>query len=112
MTNVHGITVYGGTFPASIWRTFMLRALADTPPRDFSVSSEEVVTVKIDPLSGLLATKWCKGEPRRMLRQFVPTVTCPPPVPGAGDATPKPTESPSKEKEEKPPPEPEPTPAG
>jgi penicillin-binding protein 1A len=31
MSNVHGITVAGGTFPASIWRLFMSRALAGLP---------------------------------------------------------------------------------
>ncbi|HXV33157.1 MAG TPA: transglycosylase domain-containing protein [Gaiellaceae bacterium] len=31
MTNVHGITVAGGTFPASIWRLFMSRALKGQP---------------------------------------------------------------------------------
>lgn len=111
MTNVHGVTAYGGTFPASIWRSFMLRALAGVPPHDFDLSSEDIVTVKIDPESGLLAAKWCGGEKRRVLRQFVPTVTCVPPVPGAGVATASPSPSPSADKE-KPPPEPEPTPAG
>ena len=113
MTNVHGITVYGGTLPASIWRTFMLRALANVPPTDFDLQPTDVVTVKIDPRSGLLATKGCRGEKRRMLRQFVPTVTCPPTPPkkkkdgGKEDGS-------EKEKvtgKEEPPPEPEPTPA-
>jgi penicillin-binding protein 1A len=31
MTSVHGITVSGGSFPASIWRLFMSRALAGAP---------------------------------------------------------------------------------
>ncbi len=31
MTSVHGITVAGGTFPASIWRLFMSRAFAGVP---------------------------------------------------------------------------------
>ena len=31
MTSVHGITVTGGSFPASIWRLFMLRALRRPP---------------------------------------------------------------------------------
>jgi penicillin-binding protein 1A len=35
MTNVHGISVSGGSFPAEIWRRFMEPALADTPVRDF-----------------------------------------------------------------------------
>ena len=31
MTSVHGITVTGGSFPASIWQLFMSRALRDLP---------------------------------------------------------------------------------
>ncbi len=35
MTNVHGISVAGGTFPATIWRLFMEQAIGPTPVRDF-----------------------------------------------------------------------------
>jgi penicillin-binding protein 1A len=35
MTNVHGISVAGGTFPATIWRLFMEKALENEPTRDF-----------------------------------------------------------------------------
>ena len=35
MTNVHGISVAGGTFPATIWRLFMEEAIGPTPVRDF-----------------------------------------------------------------------------
>ena len=35
MTNVHGISVSGGSFPAEIWRRFMEPALADRPTADF-----------------------------------------------------------------------------
>lgn len=35
MRNVHGITVFGGTFPAQIWAEFMKNALADKPVLDF-----------------------------------------------------------------------------
>ena len=108
MTNVHGITVYGGTFPASIWRAFMLRALANVPPSDFDLPHDNIVTPVIDPETGLLAQKWCKGHEMRMLQQFVPTAGCPPPVPGSGKASPTP--SPSPDDREKEPPEPSPEP--
>jgi penicillin-binding protein 1A len=36
MTNVHGISVSGGSFPAEIWRRFMDPALAGLPARDFT----------------------------------------------------------------------------
>ena len=35
MTNVHGISVSGGSFPAEIWRRFMEPALAEAPYREF-----------------------------------------------------------------------------
>ena len=35
MTNVHGISVSGGSFPAEIWRRFMEPALAGRPAREF-----------------------------------------------------------------------------
>jgi penicillin-binding protein 1A len=35
MTNVHGISVVGGTFPAQIWHEVMVAALWNKPPRDF-----------------------------------------------------------------------------
>jgi penicillin-binding protein 1A len=35
MTNVHGISVTGGTFPAQIWHEVMVAALWNKPQRDF-----------------------------------------------------------------------------
>ena len=37
MYNVHGISVAGGTFPATIWNLFMQKALANKPATDFLV---------------------------------------------------------------------------
>lgn len=110
MTNVRGITVYGGTFPAVIWREFMTRALENVPPSDFDLPDDDIVTVVIDPKSGLLAQKWCKGDKRRMLRQFVPVATCPPPVPGQGKK--KGQDGGDDKKEKDPGPEPSPLPGG
>jgi penicillin-binding protein 1A len=42
MTNVHGISVSGGSFPAEIWRRFMERALAGLPARDFRAPLQPV----------------------------------------------------------------------
>jgi penicillin-binding protein 1A len=98
MTSVHGIHVYGGTFPALIWRNFMAGALAGEPVRDFVLPAGELVTVSINPASGLLAAPWCEGEPREMLRQLVPTAYCPPPAP---EPTPSPSPTPDKRKDDK-----------
>ena len=81
MTNVHGIRVYGGTFPAQIWRAFMTEALEGVPPTAFEVPRNSLVTVEINPASDLLAAPWCRGVERKMLRELVPTETCPLPPP-------------------------------
>ena len=89
MTNVHGIRVFGGTLPAMIWRSFMSEAVAGTPVESFEVPKGGLVTVEIDPESGLLAAEWCPGKKKTMLRELVPTQTCPLPPP------PSPSPSPS-----------------
>jgi len=95
MTSVHGIRVVGGSFPAQIWRTFMASALAGTPVSDFGLPRSELVEVRIDPASGLLAAPWCEGKTREMLRQEVPTETCPQPPPPPPTPSPTPTPTPS-----------------
>ena len=43
MTSVHGISVAGGTFPATIWRLFMEEAIGSTPVRDFPEAHSEPI---------------------------------------------------------------------
>ena len=43
MTNVHGISVSGGSFPATIWNLFMSRALANAPVLDLPLPRQQVV---------------------------------------------------------------------
>jgi penicillin-binding protein 1A len=43
MLSVHGITVAGGTFPAEIWRRFMEKALAYSPPKEWVPPTREAV---------------------------------------------------------------------
>lgn len=95
MTSVHGIRVSGGTFPAMIWRSFMLEALAGEPVRGFTVPAGEYVTVEIDPRSGLLAAPWCPGEPRVVLRELIPDQYCPPPPTPEPSPTPTPEATPT-----------------
>lgn len=69
MTNVHGIKVTGGSFPAQIWRSYMQSAVnhqraALTPGSAESTATAEPgttssVLVKICPDSMMLATKRC-----------------------------------------------------
>ena len=81
MSSVHGSTVFGGTLPADIWRTFMMQALEGSPPLSFERPEGDVITLEIDPETGLLAAPWCPGERRSMLRQLAPTQYCPQPPP-------------------------------
>jgi penicillin-binding protein 1A len=43
MSSVHGITVAGGTFPATIWRLFMQAAFSRNPPGDWPLPENPVV---------------------------------------------------------------------
>ena len=43
MENVHGISVAGGTFPATIWKLFMERALASSPPLTWKPPTQPAV---------------------------------------------------------------------
>ena len=99
----------GGTFPAASGRSRMTEALETAPLRDSVPPPGELVTVEIDPLSGLLAAPWCPGDTVTMLRQLVAEQTCPPPPPEplpmpSPTPTPTPTASAS--------PEPTPSPEG
>ena len=98
MLSVHGIRVFGGTFPAAIWRDFMIQALRGEPIRRFKLPKSDLVTILIDPVTGLLAAPWCPGEPQTMLRQLAPTTYCPPPPPAplpTVPALPTPTPTPT-----------------
>lgn len=115
MFNVHGIPVFGGTFPALIWQAFMMEALKDVPPRPFKLPKSELVTVEIDPITGLLAAPWCPGEKITMLRQLAPLEYCPQPVIIIDTPEPQPTPTDdggrdgSRDRSPEPEPEPEPS---
>jgi penicillin-binding protein 1A len=49
MTSVHGISVAGGTFPATIWRLFMEEAIGSTPERDFPEAQSEPIWHSFSP---------------------------------------------------------------
>ncbi|MHB8780687.1 MAG: PBP1A family penicillin-binding protein [Candidatus Geothermincolia bacterium] len=82
MRSVHGMTVYGGTFPARIWKYVMERALEGVPPSDFTgtpnfAQEDSKQTVLICPDSGLLATQYCPNpQSTDMLGSQVPTENC------------------------------------
>jgi penicillin-binding protein 1A len=47
--------VVGGSFPALIWHSYMLKALANVAPEQFAQPAVQVVTVTIDTRNGCLA---------------------------------------------------------
>jgi membrane carboxypeptidase/penicillin-binding protein len=106
---VRGIRVAGGTFPAIIWREFMVDALRGTRVKGFKIPEVDLVTLLIDPKTGLLATTWCPGEPKTMLKQVAPTQTCPPPPPPEPEPLPTPSPTVKNEKAKDASPSPEPT---
>jgi membrane peptidoglycan carboxypeptidase len=54
--NVRISTVYGGTWPASIWRAFMAVATARMPVKEFPTApAVEYVTLRVDVTQGCLA---------------------------------------------------------
>ena len=62
MSSVHGITVAGGTFPASIWRLFMSRALDGAPYLSWPYPRNPVVWV---PFTGQYAFVGAPPKPEK-----------------------------------------------
>lgn len=61
--NVRISTVYGGTWPASIWKAFMTVATQGMPPRDFGTAPNvDYVTLRIDVKRGCLANRFTPPE--------------------------------------------------
>ena len=79
---ITGGGVVGGSFPALIWRAFMLPALAGVPPSSFVRPATGIVTVVIDTRTGCLAGSFTPPEYRAsgtFAQGTQPTKTCPQP---------------------------------
>jgi penicillin-binding protein 1A len=78
MRDVHGIKVTGGSFPAKIWAAFMRRALDGKPAPDFKEPAGAIVTRKIDPITGYLASPFCPTVvDAEYVKGLAPTEVCP-----------------------------------
>jgi penicillin-binding protein 1A len=120
MENVHGIAVAGGTFPASIWRLFMEKAMANAPELTWQSPRDPVVW-----------RTWTQGQYGSSLRPtytytpsntYTPTTSSttqstrtatpppPPPPPAAPPPPPPPVAPPPPPPVEPPPPPPPPPP--
>jgi penicillin-binding protein 1A len=61
--NVRISTVYGGTWPASIWRAFMLAATRGLPVKEFGTApNADYVTLRVDVTQGCLANPYTPPE--------------------------------------------------
>jgi penicillin-binding protein 1A len=72
--------VVGGSFPARIWHSFMMKALIGTPPHPFPKPNVQVVTVTIDTRTGCLAgpfTPLVDQAPAAFRPGGQPKKTCP-----------------------------------
>jgi len=82
MEDVHGIAVAGGTFPASIWRLFMEKAMANTPELTWQYPRDPVVW-----------RSWTQGQYGSSLRPtytYTPTNTYTPTTTTQATTTPAP----------------------
>ena len=90
MTSVHGIRVAGATFPATIWRLFMVPAFSNNPPLDWRSPTNPVVWIPWHgqyqnfgappppPPAEKKKDKKGKDEPPSTTSEPPPTTTAPP----------------------------------
>lgn len=77
MTNVHGVKVAGGTFPAMIWGKFMSNALKGKKPTPFAKPKGDIVDIRICTQTGLLANEYCPDvEYKPFPKKKVPKKVC------------------------------------
>ena len=65
--------VTGGSWPAAIWRAFMIRAVERMPVRDFPTVEVDYVTVRLDITQGCLANPYTPPGNIRVVRYIAGT---------------------------------------
>jgi penicillin-binding protein 1A len=85
MTAVHGIRVAGGTFPATIWRLFMVPAFGKHPPRDWPLPTNPVVWIPFHGQYQYFGPPPGSGDDKKKKKKGKddgppPTTTAPPPT--------------------------------
>jgi penicillin-binding protein 1A len=88
MTSVHGITVAGGTFPATVWNLFMSAALGDSPVLDWELPRDPAEWEAFDgeyASSGAPVSESSESPapppPSTTTTEQTTTLTSPPPAP-------------------------------
>jgi penicillin-binding protein 1A len=105
MSNVHGITVAGGTFPATIWGLFMRAAFGGNPPGDWPTPRNPVVWQPFDGQYQFVGAPPSAGggNTEKDKDKDGPTTTAPPTI-TLGETTPPPAPPPATTTAEPPPP--------
>jgi penicillin-binding protein 1A len=85
MTAVHGIRVAGGTFPATIWRLFMVPAYGKHPPGDWPLPTNPVVWIPFNGQYQYFGAPPGSGDNNKKKKKDkddapAPTTTAPPPT--------------------------------
>jgi penicillin-binding protein 1A len=62
MEPINDRVVFGGTYPADIWREFMTLALEDRPINDFKKPVKELLDMEVCTVSSLLPVFWCPED--------------------------------------------------
>jgi len=101
MKNVHGITVSGGSFPASIWKLFMEPALSPTKPVDFPPATQTAVW---EPFRGQYQYQGNYEEPKEPEKETSPPSAADQPVVIVTDPLPALVTPPPEATEPQPPP--------
>ncbi|TMK53858.1 MAG: PBP1A family penicillin-binding protein [Actinobacteria bacterium] len=89
MTNVHGISVVGASFPSTIWRRFMSRAEAGKKVRDFDVPAA-LMHVRVGGNGTCIAASDQPGMDESLPVSLVPSSPCPRPTQPAPSPSPSP----------------------
>ena len=112
MTNVHGISVAGGTFPATIWRLFMEEAIGPTPVREFPEAHSSPVwhTFTTGQYAGEVPSTSYNPAPTAPTTTTGPSHKAPPPPAEPNPPPPPEPPPPPPPPEPLPPPPPEPPP--
>jgi penicillin-binding protein 1A len=76
MTNVHGIRVAGGTFPAQIWAALMKKAHSNIPKHDFENAPKGSLTyISLCSETNLRATEYCPHVTKHVfVKKYAPDI--------------------------------------
>jgi hypothetical protein len=92
MTAVHGIRVAGGTFPATIWRLFMVPAFGNHPPGDWPLPTDPVVWIPFHGQYQYFGAPPGSGDKKKKKKEEGPTTSAPP-ADADGDGVPDATDN-------------------